>query len=372
MQTPRPIQGYQVVPLVGEIVAYIEAQSPVRVWEPLHTIARSPSAAAEHFSSIQDPTMRTLLVDEFSSYIRQAFDYFQGGTQVPGPSAALLYYYSALQLAKAELLPVDPQSILGVRIGHGLSHQISKADDPAQDFLTVKNGVFPELYKKRTGVAIQNETKIYIRDLLPYIPELGDELTDVLGAQPHGIPVYYALAHHGGEMFSLLLAGIDRHTDRQHIGAFERAIEEAFEEIPLNFQWKDIFGISKRTFHSPLPRLFQSRSAVPDGSPVEMVAWSHTQSFRHSLANPILENMDGIYFPPLSGLPMTPAVARYALMYYLSSVVRYKPSILSSNRHPDYSWLLEAFVNNAPINLITNASDGVRGKWSIFGFRVRS
>src|SRR5437660_6340557 len=41
---------------------------------------------------------------EFANYARQARVYFAGAQVIPGTSSALLYYYAALQLAKAELL----------------------------------------------------------------------------------------------------------------------------------------------------------------------------------------------------------------------------------------------------------------------------
>jgi hypothetical protein len=371
MQTARPVSGYQVVPLVWEITPRIEAQSPVAVWEPLHTIARSPTAATKHFAATPDDAKRALLADEFGSYIRQAYEYFQGGTKVPGASAALLYYYSALQLAKAELLVVDPDRILGVRIGHGLSHQITNADDPASDFLTVVPGVFPALYGKRTGEVIPPGTKLYIRELLPYVPEIAQELDDVLGTRLMGFPLYYVLAYHAGELFTLLLAEIPKGYEQRYVNDFESAISGAFEEIPLRANWKKLFGISSRAYVSPKPRLFQSKATFPDGTVIDDAAWSHVKGFKHSVDNPIEDRADAIFFPKLNGLPMTSSLARYALMFYLSSVVRYKPSILSRNRYPDLSWILEAFVQAAPMNLVTNASDGIRGKWNIYGTRLR-
>jgi len=372
MQSPRHMSGYQVVPLVWETFADTAAQSPVRVWEPLHTIARSPAAATRHFATVQTAIDKALLADEFSSYVRQAHDYFQGGSQVPGTSAALLYYYSVLQLAKAELLALDPASILGVRIGHGLSHQVGNAGNPESDFLTVTSGVFPALYEKRTGVAISQGTTLHVRDLVQYVPELEFQLKDVLGMNQIVIPLCHAIATNRSDLWTLLLAEVPKNYPQRYMAEFEAAVGAAFDEIPLHVEWKKIFAVSERAFVNPLPRLFQSKNTFPDGTVVEDVAWSNTAAFKHSLDNPFEERADATYWPTLGGLPMTPSLARYSLMYYLSSVVRYKPSILSHNRYPDYAWVLEAFVNASPINLVTNACDGIRGKWGGYGYRFRT
>src|SRR5260370_2986630 len=47
-------------------------------------------------------------------------------------------------------------------------------------------------------------------------------------------------------------------------------------------------------------------------------------------------------------IPMTEAVSIYAIMFYLSSLVRYRPDYLESLLNYKPAWLIESFVNCTP------------------------
>ncbi len=131
---------------------------------------------------------------EYANYIRPARVYFDGALTVPGTSSALLQYYSALQLAKAELLASQSGSVVGKRIAHGLIHHVGTAGNPAGDFLQVAQGVFPLLYERRTEVPIITPgTRLYVRDLLRHVPEIEIETAAALGLTPRTAPTFARL-----------------------------------------------------------------------------------------------------------------------------------------------------------------------------------
>jgi hypothetical protein len=200
---------------------------------------------------------------------------------------------------------------------------------------------------------------------------LSTELQDVLGLASLAFPIYYAVATDTNSMWPLMLAELPKGYPSDHVVEFESSVTAEFEEVALDGHWKELFAISERALTNPHPRLFQGRKVHPEGTIIDDIAWRPVATFKHHLDSPIEDRAEAYFWPACNGLPMTPAVARYVVMFYLSSVVRYKPSILSRNLYPDYAWLLESFVNLAPINLITSASDGIRGKWNIYNYRLR-
>jgi hypothetical protein len=71
--------------------------------------------------------------------------------------------------------------------------------------------------------------------------------------------------------------------------------------------------------------------------------------------------------------PMPPDLARYALMYYASSLVRYKPAALDPVRQARQSWLLDSFTTETPIFLLSNALAGIKDmpvSFEPIGYRI--
>ncbi len=68
---------------------------------------------------------------------------------------------------------------------------------------------------------------------------------------------------------------------------------------------------------------------------------------------------------------MPPAIAVYGLMFYLSSVVRYKPGILDPSRHRDYVWVLESLCAASKLGLVCAAADSISGSWHSYGISLR-
>ncbi len=57
---------------------------------------------------------------------------------------------------------------------------------------------------------------------------------------------------------------------------------------------------------------------------------------------------------------MPPDLARYALIYYLSSVARYRPSLLATG---ESRWIFGVFVADSPLRLLSFGLDGISGRY---------
>ena len=79
------------------------------------------------------------------------------------------------------------------------------------------------------------------------------------------------------------------------------------------------------------------------------------------MPNCVFEYLDGTDFQFCVGLPyeaatgtipMNELAASYAVMYFLSSVVRYHPDYMDYIGESTDAWLIESFAKSAPLSLL--------------------
>jgi hypothetical protein len=77
------------------------------------------------------------------------------------------------------------------------------------------------------------------------------------------------------------------------------------------------------------------------------------------------EFVDSMY--QSKSFPMPSALARYCVAFYLSSLVRYRPSRLDVRVAPMESWIADAFTDQVPIWMLRDALDGYEKTHYRFG-----
>jgi len=305
---------------------------------------------------------------EFRNYARQAKTYDDSARRVKGSSAALLHYYVALNLAKAELLISRQSAIMGTVIRHGLSYRPTAAQTISGDFLTVQDGVFPLLYEKRTGVTLPTGTRLPIKRLLASCLEIGWEYETLgLGESRVGSALH-AMGFDDQQAWSLFAIDRTLCIDDQSVTA--RLFRRHYEEISQPEEWRDKFAVSRRFFAGRF-RFFESRRShpiayspqgdiLPPGLiPVLDNVWN---ALHLIIDEPTVEAYDVFLCPSLFKsrmLPMPASLARYALMFYVSSLVRYKPSQLDPQTYARQAWILDSFTDLAAPLLIRAALSGI-------------
>jgi YaaC-like Protein len=285
---------------------------------------------------------------ELQGYVRQALSYDAAASLVPDPSSGLLLYYSSLNLAKAELLVRSPAVVFKKRIGHGLSYNPSTGSTFLTDFLTVeKNGVFSELFHARTGYRIPSKFRLTISDLLCRIPEISSE-TPRLGLDPVVRPALMRVRASDSELwmavnFPIGLSWIDsQSTGKYLLRALQRSDDTG---VQVNF---DSIATSPRAFGGPIQaeEIVRVRQVHKDILGPLISPDLHS----YAVATPSIRKT--------SFVPMPPDLARYALIYYLSSVARYRPSLLATG---EARWILGVFVADSPLKLLSFGLDGISG-----------
>ena len=66
---------------------------------------------------------------------------------------------------------------------------------------------------------------------------------------------------------------------------------------------------------------------------------------------------------------MNEALAIYLAMYYLGSLVRYRPWVLEEMLNTQEAWLVERFVKSAPITFLRHARNMIDHQYVAYGMR---
>ncbi|WP_441251465.1 YaaC family protein [Kitasatospora sp. McL0602] len=304
---------------------------------------------------------------EYRNFLRQALSNFEAALGVPNRSACLLYYYSMLNFAKAELLDVFTVSQISGRIGHGISFNPTNAKSISGDYLTVKAGVFPRLYERRTGIPISINQRIPIKALLGNIPEIGTQVNDTGIGDPTDGSFIQLLASDANSSWPVLAV-----TGELPFGVRSNAskiFRREFRQVGAPEKWRDLFGISRR-----LPwamEFYEAKNLVPhvNGQSNLAGAASITWKLRNYFTLAQHSWLDAHFCPSLyraRDVPMPAELARYALVYYASSLVRYKPSAFDPQLHPEQAYLFDALARECALPMLIDTLSYLEGKAQLF------
>jgi hypothetical protein len=141
------------------------------------------------------------------------------------------------------------------------------------------------------------------------------------------------------------------------------------EEVDLPSEHaRELFGIVAE--HKEEFRFFESRRSylrlgqgeIPVG---KMIAdWSRAVASFLSVS-PYADELDFQLDFPLKVThqwPIKEPLATYAVIYFLSSLVRYHPDFLESLLASRDAWLMERFINSAPVTLLLYMRNLIHGR----------
>ena len=307
--------------------------------------------------------------DALNDYARQARAYYEALEITAGTARGLLGYYFALNLAKAELVHSQPQNVINKRIGHGLSFDVGRESTIRGDAIKVTEGVFPLLYAARTGVQLPVGTKLPVRQLLARVPEIGREYRSAFGEEGATEVGWYRTVGDRSENFWPIILTHASEEELRKRYEFS-ALDRAFEVVKRPSRWRQPFPEIGMRFE-PLT-LLQGRvvfTGTADTPPHYDCVEVARQALGSSLEAPMNGFGDFLMSPSMyktKNFPMSPFLARYALMFYLSSLVRYRPSRLNPAREQLTVWLLEAFARQSPQVLLANGLEGIIQRSVVF------
>ena len=296
----------------------------------------------------------------FRAFIRQAHTFYEAGKALSYRSSPLFFYYAFMNLAKAYLVLMNPDSV-NAKVYHGLAYSIEAGRFEDQR-VKAKGGIYSSLYKHVFGSEIPNDTSLNICRLLGYITDISYEYDLVGYGEPRVTPASLRICYNKKLKMSWPMLAVKEPVFFARYKKHFCSFLEYFEEIELTPQGAhDLFGI-----HPTLAKnhcFFQSRKEYPnlqDGNTAlgEIV---------FDLSNEVLVSVkkvmtaaadyDLLFSRPLRvnlQLPMNEMMAAYAIMYYLGSLVRYQPAYLESLLDSKHAWIIERFATSCGLVLLRN------------------
>ncbi|WP_078600755.1 YaaC family protein [Streptomyces violens] len=361
---PRPFTSWVITtPSTQDVRYWSEKASFPLLLENLRRHAEISTVGRKQFSGTLAQKNKLWL--DYRNFMRQALSNFSAALGVENRSACLLYYYSMLNFAKAELLKTHPSNILGRFVGHGLSFGPNRARTTAGDSLIVKDGVFPWLYEKRTGHKIPVGTKLPVKRLLRHVPEIGTQAVDAGFGSDRVIGLHHLIAMDSSAAWPVLLS--------QEVpkdgSVTARAFHKVFREVAPAFNWRDTFAISRRSMGA---RLFEAIDTAPhdkDGNPDVRGALHISLRLEDFLQRRHSEYYETALCPSLYDskmLLMPSSLARYAITYYASSLVRYKPSAFDSQIYPEQALLFDAIARECALPMLIDTLSELEAEDQLF------
>lgn len=327
------------------------------VWLMLHQVSEVSERGQDLIRTLQ-PGLASPDVTEtwrdFRAFVRQAESFYRAAVPLTWKSAPLNYYYSFLNLAKGILTLHGELPHRKVR--HGLSSVSPSVNSGVGDWrVVVRDGVFPLLYQQRFAQAIPQGTELSVCQLLAYSSPVQSQYQESDFGMPKTIPCNCVLRTSSGDAWTLLampkVAKISAHPLLgPSLAANYREVEP-----PKDFA-REAFG-----FHAVATASMQFFEAI------DTVPFDGIQS--SDLLEPLLEALpDAVEAPTVSEdsqfvlnlpydtgsgfFPMSEMVATYAVIFFLSELVRYYPERLDHISETNDGWVVESFVRSFPTHML--------------------
>jgi hypothetical protein len=380
-QTSVVAQGWRVPPptwqpaamSTGPTIELPEFRNADFLWDSFHALMGKPSWARDNLSEE--------LHRERCGFIRQAESYWSGAQKVDGTAGALLYYYCFMNLAKAELLPLRPNEMVadpmhGLRCRPSAQENFATAELKVDSLSRVPNQIFYFLYEKRTGEAWPASIDgVNVVEALCRIPELVYE-TQKLGYTSSVCHVYHTITLTETHEARSEIAAVNYEAIRRSASTAKAIGNHYSETLPFP-NWRDIFALSPRGHGGHIAWLSAKDSVNIDLGGNYMrgdLGWPDWLArlqvdLGACVEPPQTSSVDGYILPSISTTAihaLTTDLARYAIYYYVSSLVRYRPSTLDFSLKPDQAWLLSAFTRQSALPLLQGFFNQISKEGVIF------
>ena len=321
------------------------------------------------------------LWQELRAYVRQAENFYRGASVLPWTSSPLNFYYSFLNLAKAccllrDLLPPLPAvsaspALMATaaspattasgprRLRHGISEHIRHGvPDLWQLTVNGPNEVFPLLYKLLLGTDIAAGTAFDAHDLFAFVPSIGFQLKESGYPSMLGFRCKWIMVMTEAEAWDII--GIPADAPIALMGDRLTNDYEQVENADIKPLARDWWGQLAHEVHQYA--YFQRREPQPliDG---HLHSGRLRRAFDQTFSPYASEYLWGddhqfmLYLtcPTQNGgarVPMNQLAASYAIMFFLSSLVRYHPEYMDAIAQSSDAWLIESFVKSTPTDML--------------------
>lgn len=361
----RPSTGHIFCKLATRNMEHLQYSGLIddELWNVLDYYSEIESAGIKHMINFGIPkTEARSTYKLFSAHIRQAKNYYYSAKGLPNKSSALLYYYCFLNLAQSIILLKNP-SITGCKLRHGLKYtkRFSSFSKESVVIDSSANNIFPILYECIFNQRV-SLTEINISKALAYCTDMSYQYSITKYGPTKVIPAYYShIVNKESQTGWALLALARRGLDFGYKKSFKK-FNNSFEQVTLEQRLaKEIFEMNAREMNQF--NFYQSRKTINWPSANFTPEIDVTMSLRKSLEgiwqpNYFDEKVSFYISLPYSKKNQTPVneiIASYVVMFYLSSLVRYRPDFLEKIYSKKDMWLIDSFIKFCPVTFLRNA-----------------
>lgn len=376
--TFRDFDGWLNVPLFNEKHFLTTRTKTDELWQFLRSYSAVKSRGKQLVVAYNVPLeKRRVTLEKFTSFIAQAENYWRASEKLSFKSSPLLYYFSFLNLVKAYLILEDPD--MPDRIGHGLAWNSKASKSLDRLSLSVKqsgNNVFYKYHHKVfNGVGLPSN--IDLKKLFSYLPANSMEFEDLSLGKCNVQPVIARMiVSQSNQKFWPAFAVPKNAFLRRHSRSFP-LLRTKYEFCDISQNTRNI-ELIKTVFNLPAAEwmnydFFQANEAnqkqmVGGNSVVPMMI---ALDFKDLFSNFISHNNRtgslystrsaflAIPYSPRSVFRLNEEVAAYAVMYFMSELVRYRPDFLDKLLGDRLLWLFESYVNSYPLIFLNHISSRI-------------
>lgn len=305
---------------------------------------------------------REHIKSELRAYIDQAENFYRVAQTSDYRSAALLYYYSFLNLAKAYVVIYKPE-LVNKKFVHGINRKTKsgKLTDRSFQVKVSRNNqisVFNEIYSLQYGSYLPANRSISFKNTLGYITDVSDETTKLLkklSYKIHPSKLYVFTDNVTNKCWTVIVTPTGFYP-ANYISTFNTFVNsfQRFNPNALSLQFGFKMNQNEASQHS-----FSQSIAEYDVLPSGLLDVGETQKHIEDTIGSFAQ--DSIYNDQISfsitdplrknwQVPFNEPLAIYSMMFYLSEVVRYSPGEFNSNfaANTKEGWLIKNFIESSP------------------------
>lgn len=215
-------------------------------------------------------------------------------------------------------------------------------------------------------LTLPNNSSLSIVDLLSYVSDVGFEFVQLKYGLPSSFRSKAAICFDAPKLNTFPLMAI-HNPEPKRFKTIEKRLTKTFDEVTVPQPvLKQIFDSNAEV--SQHFRYFEGKT-VPVKTPVNVVFASIADYMSPNPFNddiPFLLNSP-IRTPKLSTMNEMHSI--YIVMFFLGSLVRYRPDLLENMLSTKDAWILERFIKSAPLTFLRYARNLLDGKYLVFTAR---
>jgi hypothetical protein len=277
-----------------------------------------------------------------------------------------------MNLAKAAIFLRDSAFPFG-HIHHGLTASREAGGLNRQFTTVVVQGVFSHLYRHVTNTNIHNQARFRLRSLLSYISDLAFEYQYLnLGSMRYMGCKFSVVQYHGERTYRAVLA-VNRTPAGQT--SITRLLSRHFSEILLYPDFV-LHVLQFTSFEAQSFMFWETKreyQGLPDKVPVPDIVRHVVEDLAGYISYipfnaPTLFNLNLKIKTPRE-IYMNEMLSIYAVMFFLGSLVRYRPEILEGMLEKRDAWMIETFIRNTPTTFLAHMRNFMDGNYLAYEAR---